>query len=381
MTETYAIPDYTVVDEDQLLQLLVTQWQDLRVIAIDTEFIRTNTFYPRAGLIQVATEDARFLIDPLAIRDVEPLKALLQNPNVIKVLHSCSEDLEMFDSYLGILPEPIFDTQLAGAFLNRGLSVSYKNIVLEMFGEDLPKGEQRSDWLQRPLTNSQLDYAVLDVEFLLDIYVEQRTALEESGKLGWLEEECERLLAKQRAGVVPSEAYGRVKSAWRLKPQELSVLQRLAQWRELEAKHSDMPRGFLLRDPALMQIAQQQPDSIADLKLVEGIHPRIIRKYGERILSLVEQDNTDELISDLRGPLSRSLGEHVKTIKSWIDAQAARMDISPELMMNRKTINALVYSLVESDEFELPADMSLWKQQAFGDGLLELLKGIKERLR
>ena len=166
----------------------------MTTLAIDTEFIRRNTYFPKVGLIQLATEQQCFLIDPLAVNDLSSLAELLTNPQIIKVLHSPSEDLEVFSYSLGVVPEPLFDTQLGAAFLGLPFSLGYQTLVAQVLDVHLEKGETKSNWLRRPLSETQLQYAAQDVLYLLEIYRWMIVKLGELGRSSWLTEDCQAMV-------------------------------------------------------------------------------------------------------------------------------------------------------------------------------------------
>ena len=178
---------------------------------------------------------------PLAINDFSPFKALLVNPNVIKVLHSCSEDLDVFSRLLGVVPEPLFDTQIAAAYAGFGFSVGYANLLKAVLAIDIPKSETRSDWLQRPLSQSQLKYAAMDVAYLLVVYGKLLKELQSRQRLPWVQENCCELVANAKCAEAPEHYYCKVKQAWQLNRQELAILQVLCGWRERQARARDVP--------------------------------------------------------------------------------------------------------------------------------------------
>ena len=175
-----------MIDDNAELARWCQHWQSLPFVAVDTEFVRAETFYPIAGLIQVGDGEQAVLIDPLAITDWAPLVALLEAPSVVKVLHACSEDLEVFSRLCGALPSPLFDTQLAAAFLGMDFSMGYSRLVSELLQIDLPKDETRSDWLQRPLSAAQVEYAARDAQHLAELYRIMAPRLEAAGLTDWL---------------------------------------------------------------------------------------------------------------------------------------------------------------------------------------------------
>lgn len=200
-----AIDIHWIRDNESLAQFCA-EWQQLPFVALDTEFMRVDTFYPIAGLLQVGDGKRAYLIDPLTINAWQPLAALLENPAVLKVLHACSEDLEVLLRLTGSLPAPMFDTQLAAAYLNLGFSMGYSRLVQEVLGIELPKGETRSDWLQRPLSDTQISYAAEDAVHLAEVFVQLRPKLSDD-KFAWVLEDGAELVANLRRETDPYEVY------------------------------------------------------------------------------------------------------------------------------------------------------------------------------
>ena len=251
-----AIDIHWIRDNDSLGQFCA-QWQQLPFVALDTEFMRVDTFYPIAGLLQIGDGVRAYLIDPLTIDNWQPLAALLENPAVLKVLHACSEDLEVLLRLTGSLPAPLFDTQLAAAYLNLGFSMGYSRLVSEVLGIDLPKGETRSDWLQRPLSETQISYAAEDAVHLAELFTVLRPRLSDD-KYAWVLEDGAELVAALRREVEPESLYRDVKLAWKLAPQQLAVLRELCAWREREARARNQPRNRILREHSLWPLARTQ---------------------------------------------------------------------------------------------------------------------------
>jgi ribonuclease D len=177
---------WNLIESDAALRAALSQLDDGGAVAVDTEFMRRNTFYPQVALVQLCFGDKALLVDPLAIQDTSVLVELLTNPQIIKVLHSASEDLEVFQRWLGVVPEPLFDSQRAAALLDMGFGLGYSSLVKLICDVDLPKGETRSDWLQRPLTASQCEYAAQDVAWLLPVWRHLQARCDEQGKTDWV---------------------------------------------------------------------------------------------------------------------------------------------------------------------------------------------------
>jgi len=274
------------IRDDQTLAEHCQSWRELPFVALDTEFMRVDTFYPKAGLIQIGDGKHAFLIDPLLIRDWQPLAALLEDRAVVKVLHACSEDLEVLLRLTGKLPQPLFDTQLAAGYLNLGFSMGYSRLVQEVLGIELPKGETRSDWLPRPLSETQVSYAAEDAVHLAELFTALRPRLSDD-KYAWVLEDGAELVAALRREVEPESLYRDVKLAWKLAPQQLAVLRELCAWREREARNRDVPRNRILKEHSLWPMAKSQPGNLSALAKIDEMHPRTIRQDGEFLILVI----------------------------------------------------------------------------------------------
>ncbi len=361
------------VDSDAQLRACCARWQDLPALALDTEFIRTDTFYPIGALIQVSDGSDCYLIDPLTITDFSPFVALLEAPAITKVLHSCSEDLEVFERLFGVLPRPVFDTQVAAALAGHGFSLSYQALTELMLAIHVPKGETRSNWLQRPLSAAQIHYAALDVAYLPVIYQQLRAALDAQGRLSWLEEEGDQLLANYRENSRADQYYRRIKAAWRLSGEQLERLRRLATWREQTARERDRPRGRILKDKSCLEIARSCLRHSRELAAIEEVGPKTVRQYGDRILALLNEPVSDsELPEPLPGPLPGRVRELEKALKARVGERAEQLQVARELLARNRDYEALIRSGLEQGEYRLPASLSGWRKAVIGDELLAL---------
>ena len=345
------------------------------MIGLDTEFVRENTYYPKMGLFQLSTDSACYLIDPLAIDDLTPFAQLLSNPAIVKVLHACSEDLELFDHHLQVVPSPLFDTQIAAAFLGLGMSLGYQKLIEHYFDISLPKDAQRSDWTRRPLSQKQLDYAAQDTRFLPEVYREQYEALRAKDRLSWCEEECQRLLDKQQRVESAESAYRRIKGGGALTGKALNVLQQLAQWRESEAPARDIPKGFIFKDPALVQMAVELPDNLTALAGIETVRSSSVRRYGAKALELITSGQQDQqALKPALPPLTKELRSLLKELQKIVADAAADFAIPAELVCNRRVLTGMINRMVYDDDISLPRDFSGWRQALVGDLLLDRLE-------
>jgi ribonuclease D len=366
-------PEPLMIDQDTELALWCTQWLERPYVAVDTEFERTETFFPIAGLIQICDGERAFLIDPLAITDWSPLVEVLRSSDVVKVLHSCSEDIEVFFKLCGTAPAPLFDTQLAAAYLDMGFSMGYSRLVKALLDIDLSKEETRSNWLQRPLSASQVSYAAADAVYLAEIYQIIVPRIEAAGLSSWLfEDTADQVAAAQRVQE-PETAYINIKQAWRLKPGELAVLKILTSWREREARERDQARNRMLRERTLCPLAQRQPDNLQALSRIEDMHPRTVRHHGNEILELIrkgQQVPTNEWPERLPEPLPVDANHLLKVLRKVGQRQAERLGIAPEIMLRKKSIEALVRTGYPGGPYSLPAELTGWRRELMGEELL-----------
>ena len=364
------------IDSDDALSLFCKQWSKSELLALDTEFIRTDTFYPIGALIQVSDGSGCFLIDPLAIDDFSSFSALLTDSTIVKVLHSCSEDLEVFERLFGVVPRPLIDTQIAAAMDGHGFSLGYQRLTEILLQIHVAKGETRSNWLQRPLTDSQIHYAALDVAHLPAMYQLLIDSLRRKGRLPWLQEDCETLVRAADAGDNIDHYYKKVKSCWKLSARELGILQALTVWREHTARQKDLPRGRVLKDRCCYDIARLQPKNLRELSAVADVGAKTLRNYGESILDTVDNAQAladDQLPAKLPKPLPPQASQLLKLLKSHISQRAQQLQIAAELLAKKRDCEALLRSGVNNGDYQLPETLSGWRRAVVGNELLELI--------
>lgn len=350
-------------------------WQALPFVALDTEFMRVDTFYPIAGLLQVSGGDGAYLIDPLRISDWRPFAALLEAPGVVMVLHSCSEDLEVFLRLTGSLPTPLFDTQLAAGYLNLGFSMGYSRLVQALLDIELPKGETRSDWLQRPLSELQVRYAAEDVSHLVEVYRALMARLAPQ-KVEWILEDGAELVANLGREVAPEDAWRDAKLAWKLSRQQQAVLRALCAWRERQARARNQPRNRILREHSLWPLARTQPDNLVALARIEDMHPKTVRQDGETLLQLIREAaalRPEQWPEALPEPLPIEASALLKKLRAVGQREGERLDIVPELMLRKKTLEALLKSGYPNGPYQLPDSLRGWRRELMGQALLDCL--------
>ena len=371
------------IAQDAELAELCARLRQQAAIAVDTEFMRTDTFYPIAGLIQIGDGKTSYLIDPLAIQDFSSLRELMLDENVVKVLHSCSEDIEVFERLLGEVPSPIFDTQIAAAFAGFGFSLGYAGLVKAVLAIEIPKDETRSDWLQRPLSTSQLKYAALDVAHMLIVYGKLLQILKASERLAWVKSDCADLVINARKPDNYNEAFHKVGFAWKLRPAELAILRDLCIWREAESRARDIPRNRLIKEPSLFEMARKQPQDATHLQRIEDIPSRTLRNDSETLLNIIRDAAASEPASwpaRLDAPLAPSEAPLTKALKKYVRDVAELLHLPPELLIRKKEYEAIVRSGLKGGIYALPERLLGWRYEVIGKGLLELVQNPQARI-
>ncbi len=345
-------------------------------ITVDTEFLRDKTYYPGLCLVQVAPPQGDAVaIDPLAADlDLGPLFDLMANENVLKVFHAARQDLEIFVNLTGKVPYPVFDTQVAAMVLGFGDQIGYLNLVQDICKQKLDKGAQFTDWARRPLTERQLLYALDDVIWLREVYRHLDRQLTERGRTGWVFEEMGILIAPETYQNPPEDAWQRLKLRTD-KPQAVAVLMEVARWRESEAQRRNVPRGRILRDETLLEIAVHAPHNVEELKHIRGLGEEVARgRVGQAILHAIEsglrmpKDKIPQ--QERKRPLPQSLGPIVEMLKLLLRIVASENDVAGRLIASPDDIE----EIARSDDADVPA-MKGWRFDVFGREALELKHG------
>lgn len=371
---------WQLIQSDEALAPLLQQARQGGAVILDTEFMRRNTFYPQVALLQLCFEgapgggDTAWLVDPLAIQDTAPIAALLEDRAVTKVLHSASEDLEVFQRWLGVLPQPLFDTQRAAALVDIGFGMGYRALVQAISGIDLPKGETRSNWLQRPLTQAQCDYAAQDVICLLPVWRELLRRCEANERLDWLLADGEDVLAAARAA--GDDYHTRIKGAWKLDRRQLAALAEVCRWREQTARTRDKPRGWIIDDRACLEIARRSP---RDQRALQGIDlpAPVLRRHGRDILEVLAATRElpdDALPQRLPQPLDAAQRDQLKHLKSSGRALAETLALAPEILLPGKDYELLVREHA-GEAITLPPHWQGWRADAVLRPLRASLQG------
>jgi len=347
-----------------------------KAVALDTEFVRTKTYYAELGLIQLYDGHRVSLIDPFLITEWAPFYCLLKNKKIVKFLHSAGEDIEIFFHFFKTLPEPLIDSQILAAFTGRPVSCGFSILVKEFQGIVLNKAESRTDWLARPLSQKQCDYAAEDVFYLLPLANALMKKIETSGWMEAVKEECE-LLCQRRSQIQdPEMAYRDIGNASQLNPGQLICLKKLASWRLVYARKKNVAINFVIQESYLWKVARYQPTSLSELFHL-GLDRRTIRQHGLTLLGLVtESQKTKEDPSLVIAYLNHEpvYKKIFKEIKDLIQSIGALIGLSHELIGSRKHINQLLnwhFGLIPKEK--RPLLLTGWRAQVLSLELTKIL--------
>jgi ribonuclease D len=364
-----------IVETNEALSVLVEELSAAPYLALDTEFLRDQTYYPRLCLIQVAAPHAEGIIDPLAPgMDLAPFFELLKRPNIVKVLHAARQDIEIFYLKAGVIPDPLFDTQVAAMVCGFGDAASYETLARKLTGVEIDKSARFTDWSHRPLSKRQLEYALADVTYLKAIYEKLSAQLARSGRAAWVEEEIAALKDPKLYRLDPELAWKRLKPRTANK-RFLAMLAALAAWREREAQARDIPRGRVLKDEALTEIAAHPPEKGEALERVRAV-PRGFAnsKLGKSLMEAVESGRhmaPPEAMAPLPSRRRREPSPAaIDLLKTLLRLRAEAAHVAPRLIANSEDIE----KLAAYEDEDLPA-LHGWRAEVFGKDALALRKG------
>jgi ribonuclease D len=353
---------YQFITNNEELSNYCRKIENSRAIAVDTEFVRTRTFYPHLGLLQVFDGEHAALIDPLNITNWQDFLAIITNPNIEKYFHSCSEDIEVFQHAFNCVPTPVIDSQILASFLDNPISSGYASLVNKYLEVELDKSETRTDWLKRPLTEKQCDYAINDVLYLFPLMEILKTKLKSINYLDAAYQECLNAITRKSETVEPQNAYLNIKNSWQLKGNSLGQLAKLACWRYQFAKTENIALNFVVHEDVLWKIARYQPSSLAELDKL-GMKGKEVRLYGQTILDILQQPVPNIL------PIQRinSYPNYKNTtilLKQIAEKIALQTGLSCELILSRRLINQYV-KWQNDKKSDIPEILSGWRKPLF----------------
>ena len=365
-----------LISTQQELETVLAQLARSEFITIDTEFIRETTFWPELCLIQMASPDVTALVDPLAPGiDLAPFFELMANEKVLKVFHAARQDIEIVFHLGGLIPHPVFDTQIAAMVCGFGDSVSYDQLVQRITGTQLDKSSRFTDWRHRPLSDKQLEYALADVTYLIEVYRHLKDKLESRNRQDWVNEEMEVLTSRETYDLHPENAWTRLKMRLR-KPIELAVLQQVAAWREREARERNVPRGRVIKDDAIYEIAQQQPKDAAALSRLRSI-PKGWERSSTAAGMLAAVNAALAIPKDdlpkIPRQASASEGANAASeiLKVLLRIVAEKEGVAPKIIANSEDIDRIA---AEGEGADVEA-LTGWRREVFGDKALKLIRG------
>ncbi len=369
------INNYIWIKTDQELADICEFWANKPVLALDTEFVRTETFHAIIGLIQVCVDEQTWLVDPLGISAWKPFADVLVDESITKVFHSLSEDAEVLKHSVGVLVNNVFDSQIAAGFLGYPVQMSYAKLVESLFDLEIGKEETRSDWTKRPLNENQCLYAAADVYWLFKAYGEFSQQLKSMGRYEWVIEDSNRVV-QNNMPVDPQTYYLKLRGGWKLKGVSLQILKDLAAWREQNARQLNVNRGRIMQDKELISIAEVKPMTKATLQNQLKLHARKIRLYGDNILAIVKQAETvsrQDWPERIDGPLPSDQAELLKSVRSEISLLAESHNVPVELLARRKALESWLRSGCRTGQYELPEMLSGWRKPILLEPVTELL--------
>lgn len=365
----------TLITDSKTLAAFCRRQLGADYVAVDTEFIRDRTYWPKLCLVQVAGPEAAAVIDTLAPGiDIQPLQDLLFDPDVLKVFHAARQDIEIFFHQTGRIPAPLVDTQVVAMVCGFGDAVSYENLTAKLAGARIDKSSRFTDWAQRPLSERQLQYALSDVTHLRVAYDKLERRLKKTGRRRWVEEEMSILTDPATYRLDPREAWRRLKPRSD-KPQFLAVLRELAAWREEEARTRDVPRNRILKDESLLEIAAHAPRTADDLARSRGLARGFAEsRQGVAILAAIkralELPAAEQPKPEPRTELPAGLGPVVDLLRVLLKLRCEENDVAQRLVASGDDLQ----SIAADDAAQVPA-LAGWRREMFGEDALALKHG------
>ena len=361
------------IDQAEQLDALCEQIAQEPWIALDTEFLREKTYYPKFCLLQIAAPSWVACVDPIAISDLQPLLEVIYRPSIIKVLHSCRQDLEIFFQLTGKIPAPIFDTQIAAPLLGFQENPGYAMLVSSFLNVNLNKAHTRTDWTIRPLSQDQIQYAADDVIYLCKIYEVMLKQLRELGRDAWLETDFALLNDPELYLVSPENVWHKIRGKNKLTGKQLSIMQTLSEWRERNAQLENKPRSWLLSDDLMLELAKLQPLTVSELAKIRNINERTVKRYGEVLCGLigVARERPPKPLEDKDKPFKKTQQHEavLDILSAVVRIRAEQNSLNPVILASRKDLEDLVAA---NDDCAL---LSGWRYQMAGRELQALLAG------
>ncbi|PCI71292.1 MAG: hypothetical protein COB38_06140 [Gammaproteobacteria bacterium] len=368
--------DVEWIDSFERLTEVSETWQVKKYIAIDTEFERRTTFFARLALVQIFDGEKIYLIDPLSTECPSALKDVLENSNIIKIFHSCKEDLEVLYTSWKCQLKGLFDTQVAYSFLTDELSIGYARLVESFYSIPVDKKETTSDWIKRPLTEQQKEYASKDVLYLIEMFLQQSKDLKEKNYFELFDQECKELCINAIESSDSFSDYREAKDVWRLNENQVGLFQCLFDWRENTARQSDRTKNHIIKDHELVELTIMAPESKNQIRQLESLHPRSLRLYSESWLEVVKtwQSNGSPSLDVVLNPRDiNGLKAQTNRIEQIVKEVAKENDINPTFLLSKRVIRKLAQAIITNSK--KPPQWKGWRknllQECISDGVLD----------
>ncbi len=367
------------VTDDEGLRGLCERLSKASRLGLDTEFVGEETFIPRLELIQVAFDHEAAVIDVPAVSSLAPLGGVLADPHIDKVFHAGRQDLELLHLHVGILPKPLFDTQVAAAMVGYGTQVGYAQLVQRVLGKSLGKEHTLTNWSKRPLAKEQLAYALADVEHLLPLHAHLVERLKNFRRLDWAQEEFA-ALASRRGEVLndPRMRYERIRGWETLKPRARAILRELAAWREVEARRRNLPRGRIVRDEILLALARHPPGDLTALRGMRGLGSSLVERHDETLLHHIQEGLAIPESEHPRAPKAPrpepETAGRTDLLQAVLKACAQQASIAPTMIATSADLQSLIQAGPRRESLDLPL-LKGWRRHVAGELILKVLEG------
>ena len=363
-----------LIDDDSQLKAFVKRCCTSPYMAIDTEFLREKTYYARLCLVQVAIEGEVAIIDPFAIKDITLLNDALTSPDVVKIFHASSQDIEILYHETGVVPRPVFDTQVAAALLGKSQQASYSSLVSSYCSVNLPKKDSFTDWSQRPLKDSQIRYAADDVVYLPQIYYDMVEVLNEKNRLHWLDEAFEEISSPEKYEIKPEERYRKLRRVNQLNAQQMAAAREFAAWRELKAQKINVPRKWIVSDEQIVEACRREARTIDELFMVRGMRESLRAEDARQAVACIKKGLScpkDQLPQVHEKPKNEhNVDIVVDLMNAVVHLRARENHIAPQTLAPQAELMKLARG--HDDECEL---LKGRRYKVIGKELKELLKG------
>lgn len=363
-----------LIDTDQQFVAFLERCKKSPYIAIDTEFLREKTYYPKLCLLQMGIENEIAIVDPFKIRNLAALADVLVDPSIVKIFHACSQDVEILYHETGVVPSPIFDTQIAAAVLGKTQQASYSSLVSQYCDVNLPKKDSFTDWSQRPLSDSQIHYAADDVKYLPQIYYEMLAQLKKKNRLSWLEETFADLSKKEKYEIDPRVRYKKLKRVNQLNARQQAAAREFAAWRELQAQRLNIPRKWVVSDEQIVEACRREARTLDELYMVRGMKESLKTSEARKVLAalIAGLDCPQSELPDVR-PKSKNennVDVILDVMNALVRMRAREHEIAPQTLAPQAELLKLARGHYDDSEL-----MQGWRYTLVGKDLRTLLEG------